>query len=338
MAVEGTPWAVDGAKHSAAVARTDTYANSGGAEGIVGVGDLLVQATPTPSGQVRVAPGAIKILNRAPNGGQQTYTARNVSQTLVNVTPTGSSGGRTDYVWAHIIDPEYTGQVPANPAEADYFFLTCSASQPEGNGWYQLARINIPANTATITQAMITSLRKVANPLRDTVPIAFQMPNLGQGGYTEGIWSTEASGGEYWPEQAGDWRIDVPDYATRAIIRVDWSGVKNQTNKNSWGTYWVEYGYEYRRDQSWPENGHFQHRTSRFSWDAAEGNIYRTNFLLRQEVPIPPSMRGRRCGFVTKAGIAPGADPGAVFMDRWSHMYIEIEFLQVAITSYENQA
>src|SRR5699024_7630929 len=123
MALENAPWAVDGAKHSAAVARTLAYASTSGAEGIVEPADLRVRATQTPSGSVRVAPGGIAVLNRAANGGQQTYTARNVSETLVEVQPTGSGGGRTDYVWAHIIDPEYGGQFPENPQTAQYFFL-----------------------------------------------------------------------------------------------------------------------------------------------------------------------------------------------------------------------
>lgn len=339
MALENAPWAVDGAKHSAAVARTLAYASTEGAEGIVEPADLRVRATQTPSGSVRVAPGGIAILNRAPNGGQQTYTARNVSETLVEVQPTGSGGGRTDYVWAHIIDPEYGGQFPENPQTAQYFFLTASAAQPEGNGWYRLARIDIPASTATITQAMITDLREVANPRREE--ILFARPRL---------WADEdqprakylrsrlAVGGEQFPGGDGSSNrayMKVPEYATRMTIEASWMGVWVYGGEDGWGNYWMEYGDEYR-PSTWPNGWHYEYATQTFNWNTAgAGNNYTTNWLLADTRPVPEKFRGKEIGFIFKAAVSddPNASTDAVGMGARGGLMLRVTFAEVAINS-----
>lgn len=334
MALENAPWAVDGAKHSAAVARTLAYASTSGAEGIVEPADLRVRATQTPSGSVRVAPGGIAILNRAPNGGQQTYTARNVSETLVEVQPTGSGGGRTDYVWAHIIDPEYGGQFPENPQTAQYFFLTASAAQPEGNGWYRLARIDIPASTATITQAMVTDLREVANPRSERVLHArprVSDDDTGNAILLNGMFS---SGGEYFPGGGGspnEFVIKTPEWATRMIIRADWIGVRYQANTNPNGRYWVEFGDQYR-DHTWPDNRQWEFGTQAFQFDSpgASNNTMRTNWILGDSVPLPSKLRGKDVTFVFKAGLLTSAARGHVSMDFMSGLVMEVSFAEVA--------
>lgn len=334
MALENAPWAVDGAKHSAAVARTLAYSSTSGAEGIVEPADLRVRATQTPSGSVRVAPGGIAILNRAPNGGQQTYTARNVSETLVEVQPTGSGGGRTDYVWAHIIDPEYGGQFPENPQTAQYFFLTASAAQPEGNGWYRLARIDIPASTATITQAMITDLREVANPRSERVLHARpRVQDDNQGNAIRLNWLVE-NGGEYFPGGAGSpntFTVDVPAWATRMIIRADWVGVRYAASTNPHGRYWVEFGDEYR-DHGWNNNRQWEFGTQLFQFDSpgASNNTMRTNWILGDSVAVASKLRGKAVTFAFKAGVNLAESRGDVTMDALSGLIMEVYFAEVA--------
>lgn len=317
MALENAPWAVDGAKHSAAVARTLAYASTSGAEGIVEPADLSVRATQTPSGAVRVAPGGIAILNRAPNGGQQAYTARNVSETLVEVQPTGSGGGRTDYVWAHIIDPEYGGQFPENPQTAQYFFLTASASQPEGNGWYRLARIDIPASTATITQSMITDLREVANPRVHDVwrPRALVTAD------TETLTVTTEVG-EYFPNSGGPQSIYIPEWATRALIRVEWMDVRYGAG-NAWGQKWLEFG---------PYDGPSQRErsTQKYQFDTpAADNVSRANWIVVDDVAIPAAYRGTTQLFVPKARRIGGVT-NSIQVDGLSGMNLQVRFLEVA--------
>lgn len=319
MALENAPWAVDGAKHSAAVARTLAYASTSGAEGIVEPADLHVRATQTPSGSVRVAPGGIAILNRAPNGGQQTYTARNVSETLVEVQPTGSGGGRTDYVWAHIVDPEYGGQFPENPQTAQYFFLTASAAQPEGNGWYRLARIDIPASTATITQDMITDLREVANPRTLDV----WRPRALLSG--EGEWANVTTAdGEWFPNQGGEQSIYIPEWATRVQIAATWMSVRYESGRNGYGEMWVEFGPYLRPSTR-------KYSTQRYMYDTAGpvANTYRTNWIVEDDRAVPADVRGTTQAFIMKANKNPSSDTAAS-LDGMSGVSLKVRFLEVA--------
>lgn len=321
MALENAPWAVDGAKHSAAVARTLAYASTSGAEGIVEPADLRVRATQTPSGSVRVAPGGIAILNRAPNGGQQTYTARNVSETLVEVQPTGSGGGRTDYVWAHIIDPEYGGQFPENPQTAQYFFLTASAAQPEGNGWYRLARIDIPASTATITQAMITDLREVANPRTLDV----WRPRASVREDTEELTAYQDGDGEWFPNAGGEQQVFIPEWATRVQIAATWMGVRIAKGKNGWGEYWVEFGPYLRQSVR-------EFSTQRYQWDTvgATATAYREPWIMEDDRYIPERIRGTTQPFIMKALRSPDSDNAVAKIDFKSGVSLKVRFLEVA--------
>ena len=332
MAVENAPWAVDGAKHSGAVSRTLAYASTNGAEGVIGPGDLAVLATQTPSNQVRVMPGGAAIRNRAASGGQQTYTARNVSQTLVTVEPTGSSGGRTDYVWAHIVDPEYSGQVPENPLEAQYFFITASAGQPPGNGWYRLARINIPANTATITQAMITDLRQVANPRQRTQTIPRPVVNGDlKHKYTHVLRRRQRAEntdggrrGEYFPDFGNTFTLNADEWATHVILEAQVTGVRYE-GITSWGTWWVAFGDD------------LEHSTQDFSWDVNEGGVkYTTNWILSEQLYLPPKYRGRSFQAKIMAAVSwdTRAQTGVVSLNGLSGLMVRATYVEQAETGY----
>lgn len=320
MAEEFAPWAVDGAKHSGAVARTLAYASTSGAEGIVEPADLRVRATQTPSGSVRVAPGGIAILNRAPNGGQQTYTARNVSETLVDVEPTGSSGGRTDYVWAHIIDPEYEGQFPDNPQTAQYFFLTASSAQPEGNGWYRLAKVVIPASTATITQAMITDLREVANPRTLDV----WRPRALASSEDEAL-GVSSEDGEWFPNIGGQQMVDIPEWATRVLISATWLQIRIGYGEHAYGQMWVEYGPFLRPSTR-------ERTTQRYQWDSvgSRATTYRENWIVEDDCYIPVAYRGTQQAFIMKARRDGSTPVGAVKLDGVSGVSLKLRFLESA--------
>lgn len=179
MAMDNTPWFVgaDGAQHSAEVARALAFAGTRGSEGIIGVSDLKVQAEAVPTTTVRALTGAGLVLNRYPGGSLQTYILRNPSQTSVAITATGSGGGRTDLVVARVLDPQYEGNPPADPITFQYARIAVIQGVPSGtttarelNLGYPaiaLAKVTLPASTATITNAMITDLRRVANPRRE---------------------------------------------------------------------------------------------------------------------------------------------------------------------------
>lgn len=179
MANESVVWAVNGASHDAQLAREQTWINTGGQTGIVGPASLEVRAQPTPGGSVRVMPGGFAIA--ATPGGSVGYTnapwqsyGKAVYQTTtVAIAPTGSSGSRTDVVGIIINDPQYEGTSGSVDYETHQFWsfhviqnANAFSNRAEQFGlsrpFLPLAQVTIPANTATITNAMITDLRFLA--------------------------------------------------------------------------------------------------------------------------------------------------------------------------------
>lgn len=166
MALDTVPWFIGGgAEHSPAVARMLAYAATNGATGIISATDLKVVALPTPGAAVRIMPGGAALLNRYPGATNQSYTLRNATATDVAVPATGSAGGATRFLILRVDDPEFGGQAPANVLDGPYVRpVLVSSITNLAYPFVALARIVQPANTATITQAMITDLREVANP------------------------------------------------------------------------------------------------------------------------------------------------------------------------------
>lgn len=229
MALDNTPWFVGGgAQHSPEVARMLAFASTRGAEGIVGLGDLKVQAQAVPNGTVRVSTGAGIILNRYAGGGQQSYGLRNATQTDVAITATGSGAGRTDLVVARVLDPQYEGAAPGDPITFQYSRLTVVQGVPAGtktaaelNLGYPaiaLAKVTLPVSTATITAGMITDLRRVAQPRRERAMVTV-FPSATQSIPTGGYGS--------WPIQSAQRPlVAVPTWATKVDIVAHLSGVK----------------------------------------------------------------------------------------------------------------
>lgn len=229
MALDNTPWAVGGgAQLSVEVARTIAYASTRGSEGIVGLGDLKVQAQTVPTTTVRVSPGAGLILNRYAGGGQQSYGLRNATQTDVAITATGSGGGRTDLVVARVLDPQYEGAAPGDPVTFQYAKLSVIQGVPSGtktakelNLGYPaiaLAKITLPSSTATVTSAMITDLRRVAQPRRERAMVTI---------FPDATRTMPTGSYASWPIGAGQRPlVSVPDWATRVDIVAHLSGVK----------------------------------------------------------------------------------------------------------------
>lgn len=226
MVWDPTPWFVGGgAEHSAEVARLLAHAATGGADGIITPGDLKVVPLAVPGTSIRVAPGGALIPNRYAGGGQQTYIGRLPSQDVVPVVATGSAGGRSDLVVARVLDPQYEGQPPADPVAFQYVRTEIIQGVPAGTTSaaalgltypaIELARIDLPASTATVTSAMITDLRSVAVPRILTGQImAFPTKddNMPTGGFS------------WWPELST--AVECPSWATHLDIVAHVSGVE----------------------------------------------------------------------------------------------------------------
>lgn len=230
MAVEDTPWFIGaaGVLHPAETARAVAYAAANGSDGVVGSTDLKVTARPTPNGQVLVGAGAVNLLSRYSGAASQAYTGVVRTQEAVNIDPTSSAGGRSDLVVARVRDPQYgsvAGYDPNNPNAFGFFTIEVvkgvSSSfkryGPEvGYPVMALARIDIPASTATITNAMITDLRFKSNARSD-----IQVRTIFPGDDNNAAVSQYAP----WPQNTIAW-FDVPPWATRAVFTVHIPGIE----------------------------------------------------------------------------------------------------------------
>lgn len=339
MAVDRVPYAVGGgAEHSPEIARQATYDSTGGNEGISSPGALRVLAQPVPNGSVRVIAGGSLLLNRYPGGAGQTYAARNATQTTVNISPTSSAGQRTDLIVMRILDPQYEGNPPADPNNFDYTRLVPIQGVPAGIQEFKelnlaypaiaLAKVTLPPSTATVTQAMITDLRKVAQPKRDT----FEMTRALIGGDTGLLLGSTVDYpvGEWFPNVGGQsntgrYDVKIPDWAVKMTIRCEWNQVLYPA-KSGHGYVWVNYGPD--ANTATPT-----YYTQAYGWDADENaNPYRTSFLVEQEVDVPAFMRGTVQQFIPKGtrNGDPAAYPGRPTMTALSGITFKVTFKELA--------
>lgn len=228
MTWDKTPWFIgNGAEHSPEVARLVLFASTGGAEGIADSGDLKVLAQGSPGGSVRVMPGAALLVNRSAGGAQQSYGGRNPTEDVVAVAATGTGGGRSDLVIARVEDPQYSPwQAPGDPTSAQYIFTRVIQNVPAGttdaralNLGYPaiaLARIDIPAGTGAISQAMIKDVRKLARP-RNSRHTLIQTPTAAKA-FTTALVDHLTFGS-----------VDIPTWATHMILRGDLAGIVLRT-------------------------------------------------------------------------------------------------------------
>ena len=345
MAFEPHPWFIglEGVEHSAEVARNLAWVATSGASGIVKPTDLRVRAQSVPDGSVRIGVGGFVVESKYSGASQQSYVERVPTVTDLEVPATGSSGGATRYVVARISDPDYPGggTVPAVPNDGVYAapFLVSSLSSSRTE--IPLAKIVQPANTGTITNAMITDLRTIANPRR--VNMIYARPRLmadddprqnfcnARFAGAKGEWYGEYfPGGDGSPSATG---FDVPSWATHVSIRADWLAVRGVSGKNAHGRYWVEYGDDYNHN-GWGGGKDLEFATQQFAFDTtgSQGS-YRLNWALMDQVPIPSKLRGKRVQFAFKAGLSAGADTNGVMMNALSGLGMDVTFVEAPIDS-----
>jgi hypothetical protein len=210
------------------VLRLLAYQAFNGNEGILGPDDLKVTAQDVPTSSVKVAVGAcaIRIKNAALT--YQAYAGRMPTiDTPINIAATGGSV-RSDMIIARVEDPNNAGEgwaVPGDRTVGPYIFTRvisgvpgtaktlADAGIPTHNA-IPLARIDIPVSTSTITNAMIVDLRKIANPRRER-----RVFTVNPGGTVN---LTSASFVDFY----GSWTVDVPAWATSAIMLASLGGVR----------------------------------------------------------------------------------------------------------------
>jgi hypothetical protein len=216
------PILTNGATHSAEQFRALVKDLSSGAEGITEGDDLKVTQLSTPGGGVQVAEGSGVILGRV-SAFQGTYAARNQGAETVSIAATGGSP-RSDMVILRVEDPEYEGTLDPATDDINYFQVISNVSSsataiPDGRTGIPLARIDIPASTSTITNAMIVDLRQIAQPRRERLQFVHSPT-----GTSTAINNSNGSY-SYFSTEAG-WTVAIPSWASKAIVSIDIAQLK----------------------------------------------------------------------------------------------------------------
>lgn len=308
---------IDGLTIPMQIVRRGIWAGTNGNYGVVKPTDLKVQAMSTPGAGVVIARGGALILSTYTTAsGSETYPFTNDAAYQLAIPATASSGGRTDYIIARIVDWNYNGtQAPtdlttATGAKFDRVTSLTSVSDP----YVVLAKITIPASTATITNAMITDLRNLAVQQSKTNSVMNPIV-AGDQGLTL---NSTATAGEVFPNTSNT-AIDIPTWATRAKITAYWTSVRYSAGKNAYGRYWVRYANVSGTDLI----------TQQMAFDATGvNNNSATNWILLDEVPIPKTIRGTTQSFFFKARYD-STDKG-VSLTALSGVALSVEFLATA--------
>ncbi|KAB1989808.1 hypothetical protein [Streptomyces triticiradicis] len=220
MALIQPPMLTHGGTHPARAFRMMVRDLASGNQGITEGNDLKVREWSTPGAGVRVGDGSAVVRGAA--WGQGSYTQYNVGDAIVPIAPTGSSA-RSDLICLRVEDPEYEGNRDPASDDIGYFYVVSGVSAttktvPSGMTAIPLARLDIPANTATVTNAMIKDLRLIANPRRDRTLYTAYPSALSRLTAQNGQWYN-------WPA-AARWKVAIPSWATSAKLVVTLAGLR----------------------------------------------------------------------------------------------------------------
>jgi hypothetical protein len=329
MTWDPVPFAVGGgAQHSPEVFRALAFAATGGGEGVVLPGDLKVVPLATPGAGVQVSSGVAYITSRAANQQGQTYVPRNPTSDTVAVPQTGSSGGVSRLVVARVEDPWVAGEPwddPADPTVGPYVFsrlIDCPAGTRKlqavaghaNDTGYAFARIDQPANTATITAAMITDLRQLAKPRTKTVTVrgvlTAQTVTL-----SDTAWVNFPSGGIP--------GVEIPEWATHMSGRVS-------------STYGAVSGSPYFNARAHMSASSMVTDTlfSEPTFDATSVPVtgqFRNPFELpaNGDFPVPARLRGTTQQFMTRVSAASSSAAGAqIKTNPGDYFYLDVTFTE----------
>lgn len=313
MAELGTAWFIgaSGVLHPAETARAVAYAAANGSDGVIGSGDLKVTATATPSNRVNVAPGSVNLVSRYPGAVSQAYVGVVQTQAVVTIDPTTSAGGRSDLVVARVRDPQYgsvAGFDPANPNDFGFFSIEVVKGVSSSFKRYTtvaypvmaLARIDIPPNTATITNAMIIGLRfksmtKTWRRAYPTFPTSTQAL-----GTNTAEWLT-----------TGQPMVAVPHWATTCNVIAHIEGIYKPTTAYVRGEVKISVGGISTEQVSLTQSG----------------TVERFGASIGGSVAVPPAMRGTTVPLSLRGVVAVGPNGGYV-IDNGSGITFDIEFLE----------
>ncbi len=308
MSLFPRPILINGATHSAQQFRLLVRDLARDAEGITRGTDLKVTQRSTPGAGVTVADGSAVIKGRV-NTYQGHYAACNTGAFDVDIASTGGSP-RSDMLVLRVEDPDYEGSV--NPATGDvaYFQVISNVSSsattiPDSRTAIPLARIDIPASTSTITNAMITDLRSLANPRR------FRDQFVHSPASASTAINNSNSVYSYFSTEAG-WTIPVPSWASTAIVTIDIAQLK-YTTAAFYGVLRATFGASLTLQA--------------VTLDDNQTSTRRATMFVSDKLTIPDAYRGTSQLLRPQAAGATG-NTGTVQVDGSSTLRYDIEFIE----------
>lgn len=325
-------WSVDGGKHRGELLRVLAFAATAGSEGIVTTTDCKVHQLATPGPQIEIDAGALLIRNRSANVRNQTYIANGRTPTQLDVTQTGGSA-RQDLVVVRIEDPQYGSGFPKPPVgqEADWQYVkpfiiqgvpagtTSAAALNLGYPAVALARLEIPAGTSVITNAMVRDLRQVAQPRRQRFVKSWRMPD-GQAAKLDAAGPMILFPQMQLPVFCPEWASQV-----KMIVNV---GNMAQGGQKITGGMRAEYGWNL------PGNPYVFTEVSGIHYVVPPDiswSISRNTTIIAGECALPANFRGKthyvRIGTQINGGIEGG---GSIAVDEWTTVTVDMEFVEVA--------
>ncbi|MGW1625793.1 hypothetical protein [Streptomyces sp. NPDC002172] len=306
MTLINPPLLTHGGTHQARAFRMMIRDLSRGSQGVTEGDDLKVKQLSTPGAGVRVIDGSAVILGAYTSQGA--YTQYNVGDASVAVAPTGATA-RSDLIVLRVEDPEYEGTRDPATDEIGYFYVVSNVSatattSPSGMTAVPLARVDLPANTAVITDSMITDLRQVANPRRDRKLYTSFPSTLSTLTYSDNKWHT-------WPT-AAKWTIPVPSWATTAKIVTTVAGLR-LTRADVYAHMQQVFGTVQGQDTA---------------IDDDQGSGTRRNtIVIADSVTIPASLRGTSQSLYLQTYMSK-AETGDLSVDAATSIVADIEFTE----------
>ncbi|WP_433547159.1 hypothetical protein ACQPZG_20300 [Streptomyces sp. CA-294286] len=307
MTLAQAPLLVNGATHSAQTFRAMIKDLSRGAEGITEAADLRVTPLPTPGTAVQVSDGSAVIRGKS-SAWQGSYTAYNIGTSTVKIAPTGATP-RSDLIVLRVIDPEYEGNLDPARDQLNIFHVVPNVAStantvPAGVTGVALARVDLPANTATVTAGMIRDLRTVANPRRERTLYTAYPTTATKAWRDDEKWYN-------WPPEAR-WMIPVPDWATKMICTVTMAGLRLDFD-NVFGSVA-------------PVFGTVQGQSVVVDDDQGKG-VRRTTMVVADTLTIPAAYRGTRQPLFLRAMMAKNPK-GDLSVDVGSTLVADVEFTE----------
>lgn len=318
----GAPYAMDGTIIPGEGLRRQLQRDVGAGSGVVRPGDLKITQMTPPGAGVKIAAGDDLIQSGDPSKERETYgiplfTDQNyMGDDGQGLPGTGSqvpSGGRRDLVFHEVLDPGLPKYFTPkeNWPEGASSKLSVIQNVPKsakriedvpalaGVTGYALAAITYPADTATITNAMIEDLRVVQNPRTVT---EMRSMNMTVKQILTGT-NPYPTGGMTFPAETQDMGIDldVPRWATIVKITAIWGSVAIPSG-NASGQMWVQVAGA-------PNPDNF--KTQAGGYNAIDnGGFSRETWMVSDTKKLPASMRGTRQRFYPRARVD-GAVPAA---------------------------